>query len=56
MDWTGRQGQLGLQQPLKKIDIFGELAIICLQLVDLADTVHDRGVIAPAKPAANIGQ
>lgn len=46
----------GLKRAAQHLDVFGDLPILNAQLLDPADAVHDRGVIAPAKPAPDLGQ
>jgi hypothetical protein len=56
---TVREGgnrPLGLQHPPQQLDILGERAIGGAQLLDLAHGVHDRGVVAAAEFAADLGQ
>ncbi len=44
------------QGTAQHLQILGDLAIVALQFLDPAHAVHDRGVIAPAKAAADLGQ
>ena len=45
----------GLQRTAKQFNVVSDLAVLLLQLLDLANAVHDRGVVAPAEPAADLG-
>lgn len=44
------------QQALQKFNLLAELVVIAHELLDLADRVQHGGVVAVAKPPANLGK